>query len=82
MEVIDLDLQGHLGHFDSEFWEIRLVRMITHHKFELGSPNSHQTCILGYSRLVLKMEVIAHDIQGHLGKFDFQETAFNVALVY
>ena len=66
MEVIDLDLQGHFGHFDSEFKEIRLVRMITHHRFELESPNLHETCILRYSQLVLKMEVIDLDLQGHL----------------
>ena len=56
--VIDLDLQGHFGHFDSEFEEIRLVRTITRHRCGLKSPNLPQTCILGYSRLVLKMEVI------------------------
>ena len=66
MEVIDLDLQGHFGHFDSEFKEIRLVRMITRHRFELESPNLHETCILRYSQLVLKMEVIDLDLQGHL----------------
>ena len=35
-----LDLQGHLGHFDSEFLEIQLVRTVT--------------CILGFSRLVFE----------------------------
>ena len=34
------------------------------------SPNLHQTCILGYSQLVFKMEVIDLDLQGHLGHFD------------
>ena len=48
--------------------KLYLVRMITRHKFELESPNLHQTCIMGYSRLVLKMEVI--DRQGHFGHFD------------
>ena len=47
-----------------------LVRTITHHKFELESPNLHQTCILGYSRLVLKMEVIGPDLQCHFDHFD------------
>ena len=37
--------------------KLYLVRTITRHRFELESPNLHQTCILGYSRLVLKMEV-------------------------
>ena len=31
------------------------VRTITRHRFELESPNLHQTCIMGYSRLVLKL---------------------------
>ena len=68
--VIDLDLQGHFGHFDSEFYEIWIVRMITHHRFGLESRNLHQTCILGYSQLVLKIEVIDLDLQGHFGHFD------------
>ena len=42
----------------SEFSEIWLVCTITHHRFRLESPNVHQTCILGCSQLVLKMEVI------------------------
>ena len=72
MEVIDLDLQGHFGHFDLEFYEIRLVRMITRHRFGLESPNLHQTIVLGYSRLVLKMEVINPDLQGHFGHFNLE----------
>ena len=72
MEVIDLDLQGHFGHFDLEFLEIWLVRAITRHRFGLESPNLHQTCILGYSQLVLKMEVIDLDLQGHFGHFDLE----------
>ena len=48
-----------------------LVRMITRHRFELESPNLHQTCILGYSQLVLKMGVIDLYVQGHFGHFDF-----------
>ena len=35
-----------------------LVRTITRHKIELESSNFHQTCIMGYSWVVLKMEVI------------------------
>ena len=57
------------------------VRMITRHKFELESPNLHQICIQGYSRLVLKMEVIDLDLQVHLA-FSTHKTAFNVALVH
>ena len=34
--------------------KLYLVRTITLHKFELESPNLHQTCILQYSRLILK----------------------------
>ena len=45
------------------------VRTIVHHKFELASPNLHQTCIMGYFQLVLKMAVIDLDLQGHSGHF-------------
>ena len=82
--VIDLDLQCHFGHFDSEFLEIRLVRTITRHRFNrfrLESPNLHPTYILGYSRLLLNMEVIDLDLQGHFG-ISTHKTAFNVALVH
>ena len=65
----DLDLQGH---FDSKFYEIRLVRGITRHRFGLESPNLHQTCILGYSQLVLKIEVIDLAPRGHFGHFDLE----------
>ena len=44
--------------------------LIARHKFELESPNLHQTCILGYSLLVLKNEVIDFDLKGHFGHFD------------
>ena len=52
--------------------KIYLVRMITRHRFELESLNLQQTCILGYFQLVLvlKMEVIDLDLQGHFGHFD------------
>ena len=36
--------------------KLYLVRTITRHIFELESPNWYPTCILGYSRLVLKLE--------------------------
>ena len=39
--IIDLDLQGHLVHFDSEFWEIWLVCVTTCNLFKLESPNMH-----------------------------------------
>ena len=55
--------------------------MITCNGFELESPNLYQICILGFSQLVLKMEVIDHDLQG-LAIVSTQETAFNVALVH
>ena len=35
--------------------KLYLVCTIPHYRFELESPNLHQTCILGYSQLVLKM---------------------------
>ena len=50
--------------------KLYLVRTITHHKFELESSNLHQTCIMGYSQLILKMGVIDLDFQGHFGHFD------------
>ena len=46
------------------------VCMITHHRFEMESPNLHKTCILGYSWLLLKVEVIDLDLQAHFGHFD------------
>ena len=72
VEVIDIDLQGHFGHFDLEFMEIWLVHAMTCNGFELQSPNLHQTCILGYSQLVLNLEVIDLDLQGNFGQFDFE----------
>ena len=65
MEVIEFGLQVHFGHFDLVFYEIWLVSAITCHRFGLESPNLHQTCILVYSRLVLKVEVIKFNLQGH-----------------
>ena len=78
MEVIDLDLQGHFDHFDSEFW---LVPAITFNGFELESSNLHQICILRFSQLVLRMGGIDLDLQGHLA-ISTHKTAFNVALVH
>ena len=49
--------------------KLYLVRTITRHIFELESSNLHQTCILGYSRLVLKMEVIDLDLPGNFWPF-------------
>ena len=80
-EVIDLDLQGHFGHFELEFLEIWLVSLITCNGLELKSPNLHQICILGFFRMVLKIEVIGLNFQG-LAIILTHETAFNVALVY
>ena len=45
--------------------KLHFVRMITHHRFDLESPNLRQTCIMGSSQLVLKMEVIDLDPPGH-----------------
>ena len=67
MAVFDLDLQGHFGLKLSKSAQKELVRTITLHAFELGSPDLHQICILGLSRTLLKMALIERDIQGHLG---------------
>ena len=81
MEVIDLELQGHFGHFDSEFQEFRLVPAVTFNGFELESPILNQICILGFSQLASKMGGIDFDLQGHLA-ISTHKTAFNVALVH
>ena len=47
-----------------------LIRTINRQRFELESSNLHPTCILEYPRLVLKMEVIDFDLQGHFVHFD------------
>ena len=59
-----------------------LTCVITCNGFELDSPNLHQICILWCSWLLLKIEVIGLELQGHLTIIPIQETAFNVALVY
>ena len=50
--------------------KIDLVHTKIHHRFVLESPKLHQTCILGYSLLVLKKGVIDVDLQGNYGHFD------------
>ena len=62
--------------------ELHFVCAITHHKCGLQSLNLHQTCILGYSLLVLKMEVIERDLHGHLAIILTPETSFSIALAY
>ena len=44
-----------------------LVRAIIRHRFYLGSLNVAQTCVLGYSRSVLKMEFIDLNLQAYFG---------------
>ena len=84
-----IEHQGHWPWPSRSFWLFRLRILgnlaclyVTGNGFELGSPNYHQICILGFSWLLLKMEVIDPDLQGHLAIIPTQETAFNVALVY
>ena len=72
MKIIDFVIQGHFGNFDLELYEIWLVCAITHHRFELESPNLHQPYIFGYSQMVLKMKVIDLDLQGHFGNFGLE----------
>ena len=67
MVLIDLDLQGHLGSKLSKSAKNGLVRVITRHVFELGSPNLHQMCTLGPFRNLLKIVLIDLELQGHLG---------------
>ena len=81
MEVIDLDLRGHFGHFDSEFVKIWLVGTIACNGFEPESPNLQQICILEFFQLLLKMEIIDFDFQAHWA-ISTPEMAFNVALIY
>ena len=49
--------------------KLHFVRTITCHRFGSGSPNLHQTCILGYYRLVWEMGFIDLELQGHVGHF-------------
>ena len=46
--------------------------MLLRHRLGLESPNLYQTCNVGYSRMVLKMEVIDLDLQGHFGHYDLE----------
>ena len=64
--VIELDLQGHFGHFDLEFRESRFVCAITYNIFDLDSPNLHYIYVLGFSRVLPNMGVIDRDLQGRL----------------
>ena len=67
------------------FW-LRILRFFFHvltcNGFELKSPNLHQMCILRFLWLVLNTGIIDLDLQGHLAISGFQETAFNITLVY
>ena len=56
--------------------KLYFVRMITHHRFELESPDVHQTCIMGYSQLILKLRVIDLDLQGHFGSLPLNSRKF------
>ena len=49
---------------------MNIVILSVTQRFELESPNLHQTRILGYFRLLLKIEVIDLELQGHFGHFD------------
>ena len=82
MEVVDFDIKDHFGHFDSEFYEIGHVRVMTRHRHGLQSPNLHQTCILGYSQLVLKINVIDLDLQGHFGHLTQNFRNFSLSMQY
>ena len=67
MVLIDLRLQGHLGLKRSKSAKNGLLHVIAPHTLESRSPNLHQICIMGPSRILLKMVLIDCDLQGHLG---------------
>ena len=46
--------------------KLYFVHMITPHKFELESPNLHQTCIMGFFQLVIKIESLTITFQVNL----------------
>ena len=48
-------------------------------QFWLESQNCHQTCILRYSQLVLKMEVIDLDFQCYFGHLDLNSRKFDLS---
>ena len=50
--------------------QLYLICTRTRHRCEMESPNLHQACIMGYSQLLLKMEIIDLDLQGNFGHFD------------
>ena len=82
MVLIDLDLQGHLGLKRPKSAQNGLVTAITHHVYKLGSPNLRQTCILGPSRTLLKMVLIALDLQGHLDTLALIQTTTHKAYIH
>ena len=65
--------------FSKDVCELYLVHTITRHRFKLESSNVHQTCILGYSQLVLKIEVIDLDLQGHFGHLTKNSRKFGLS---
>ena len=67
MGSIDFDLQGHFGLKLTDFCKFDGVQAITRQGFDPESPFSHRMCILGPSRLLLKMGSIDLDLQGHFG---------------
>ena len=69
VRIIDRDLHCNLGNLYPEFKEIRAVPAITRHRFGLESLHLHQAGTPWYSRLVLRMQVIYFDLQGHFGLF-------------
>ena len=77
MEVIDLDLQGHFGHFDSEFKEFRLVHVDLSENHQIctkyASWDSH-CWYWKWEALTLTFKVI--------WSFRLKKTAFNVSLIH
>ena len=75
MEVIDIDLQGHFGHFDSELWEMWLV---------LCDNSSHIWARITKFAVNMHSGILSVGIEnwGHLAIISIQENAFNVAFVY
>ena len=64
---LEFHLQGCLGLKRSKSAKNGLVRAITRHAFELGSPNLHQLYIMGPFRALLKTGSIHLDLLGYLG---------------
>ena len=67
MGSIDLDLQGHFGLKRVNFRKFEFVCAITQQGFDLETPSSQTTCILGPFSALLKMGLIDLDLQGHFG---------------